>query len=397
MPYPFSNSPVEKYLKIHRKYSLERHKQACLWESVDSTPDQKISASKKIKEINESISQLKKIIPIPSRRFDVFRSPFEQAMKKFYSDNPEPLNPLQCSHPIKEKRLKRLKNHSWHLVDQCLRCGKVTEYYKKNNHTDYLKFDETLCRTIQTIHDDWQKEHHKHYVQASFGKDYQEFDYKGFRETYELTYPEPIYQENCSHIHSTTTLRTYKNGATAVVVQCLQCGHHLKSVSKSTVQSIEHLLPFDENLKDGCNQAHSQWCKQFYTAFELAKKEFEVQRQKDIERGGCIIEYNDTFSTYYYSPEWENTRQRIFLRDDHRCQACQKPAECVHHLTYDRLGEENDFDLISLCHACHIKVHNIQRDAGNLIILTPIEISKLNKLKLQGLSVYLSSSESITS
>ncbi|OMH28137.1 hypothetical protein BGP75_22140 [Motiliproteus sp. MSK22-1] len=84
-----------------------------------------------------------------------------------------------------------------------------------------------------------------------------------------------------------------------------------------------------------------------------------------------------TFGTYYTSKEWKKTRNRILIRDDMTCQACGNLAETVHHLIYDRIGRENDLDLISLCNHCHAEVHTYQDMNGIGYRLTPKEIEAL--------------------
>ncbi len=72
--------------------------------------------------------------------------------------------------------------------------------------------------------------------------------------------------------------------------------------------------------------------------------------------------------TFYKSREWKQARQVILQRDNHLCQVCLKvnkitPADMVHHIIElkddweKRLNEDN---LVSLCNACHNKVHGIK-------------------------------------
>lgn len=66
---------------------------------------------------------------------------------------------------------------------------------------------------------------------------------------------------------------------------------------------------------------------------------------------------------YYDSPEWEERRQKVFKRDNYKCQSClDAPAEQCHHLTYEHFKNEPLFDLISVCKACHDKITLIDRE-----------------------------------
>ena len=101
--------------------------------------------------------------------------------------------------------------------------------------------------------------------------------------------------------------------------------------------------------------------------------------RSEIKAGKYTIRKNTRFNTYYDSDEWENTRTRMLKRDDAECQSCGETAECVHHITYERLGEENDLDLISLCDKCHEEVHRRQDLFRLGYRLTPEEIRTLEE------------------
>lgn len=73
------------------------------------------------------------------------------------------------------------------------------------------------------------------------------------------------------------------------------------------------------------------------------------------------IPYSE-YQEYIHSPVWYATRQKIFERDRYICQHCHTAVTLqnghCHHLTYDRLGNEDWCDLITLCRKCHEKVHS---------------------------------------
>jgi len=65
------------------------------------------------------------------------------------------------------------------------------------------------------------------------------------------------------------------------------------------------------------------------------------------------------YASYLMTDHWINKRDAILERDNHRCKQCKKTYLLhVHHLTYDRLGNEDDEDLITLCEDCHKRLHN---------------------------------------
>lgn len=64
------------------------------------------------------------------------------------------------------------------------------------------------------------------------------------------------------------------------------------------------------------------------------------------------------YDSYINSKAWDEKARRIRKRDGYRCQICganDVPLE-VHHLTYDRLYNELDGDLLTVCHSCHEKI-----------------------------------------
>lgn len=64
------------------------------------------------------------------------------------------------------------------------------------------------------------------------------------------------------------------------------------------------------------------------------------------------------YDEYLKSKHWKNLRTRL-IGDNRICAICKqhKSAIQLHHLNYDRLGNESDSDLIPLCTRCHKKMH----------------------------------------
>ncbi len=60
------------------------------------------------------------------------------------------------------------------------------------------------------------------------------------------------------------------------------------------------------------------------------------------------------YQEYLNSPHWQRLRVRILKRDGYKCTQCNETKELdVHHLSYDRLGQERDEDVATLCRRCH--------------------------------------------
>lgn len=69
------------------------------------------------------------------------------------------------------------------------------------------------------------------------------------------------------------------------------------------------------------------------------------------------------YHEYLLSPEWRIRRANILARDGGICRICiEAEARQVHHLTYDRVGEELDEDLVSVCFNCHKSLHTAEKN-----------------------------------
>jgi 5-methylcytosine-specific restriction endonuclease McrA len=65
-----------------------------------------------------------------------------------------------------------------------------------------------------------------------------------------------------------------------------------------------------------------------------------------------------TYPEYLASPAWQRTRRQALLRADFTCARCRATTRLqVHHVTYQRLGDEWPDDLEVLCAACHHAAH----------------------------------------
>jgi 5-methylcytosine-specific restriction endonuclease McrA len=73
----------------------------------------------------------------------------------------------------------------------------------------------------------------------------------------------------------------------------------------------------------------------------------------------------DAWRKRYYahlaSPKWQALRDQVIKRDKGLCVDCKKPPRRpqVHHLTYERMGDEHLEDLVLLCNGCHMKRHGL--------------------------------------
>jgi 5-methylcytosine-specific restriction endonuclease McrA len=64
-------------------------------------------------------------------------------------------------------------------------------------------------------------------------------------------------------------------------------------------------------------------------------------------------------NVYLKSDAWQRKRYVVLKRDNWTCKNCGRPATQVHHTRYAKrnIGKEPIHWLVSLCGACHQKIH----------------------------------------
>lgn len=86
------------------------------------------------------------------------------------------------------------------------------------------------------------------------------------------------------------------------------------------------------------------------------------------------IKGNTKYLVYLGSDEWKEIARARMEIDDYTCQCCgsrgtaQNPLE-VHHLSYKYIYHEKERvqeDLVTLCHICHLGVHNMMNRTTNV-------------------------------
>jgi 5-methylcytosine-specific restriction endonuclease McrA len=149
----------------------------------------------------------------------------------------------------------------------------------------------------------------------------------------------------CEHPNTRLVRRVLANGVLIVIRQCARCGSNRGAVKKAEVPDLNALPPWNEALRD-------RW-HQLCTARAQRRIE-ERERAFREKRTEWWIRYNE----YLETPEWAARRDAVLRRDNYLCRGCRiNRAVQVHHLTYDRVGREPLFDLVSVCLACHESIH----------------------------------------
>lgn len=89
-----------------------------------------------------------------------------------------------------------------------------------------------------------------------------------------------------------------------------------------------------------------------------------------------------TYRVYITSKRWYLKRDQLWNERIHVCGTCRclldEFTSALHHRTYLRMGDEQNNDLVFLCHNCHEQIHFYQN--GKKKSLHPISLAKEERL-----------------
>lgn len=90
---------------------------------------------------------------------------------------------------------------------------------------------------------------------------------------------------------------------------------------------------------------------------------FRVQSSDPQDR-----EWRQKYDKHIRSTKWKNIREALFKLRGRECEVCGNgsPTLELHHLNYDRLGNELPSDLKIVCQPCH-EQEDAKRDAETLV------------------------------
>lgn len=153
----------------------------------------------------------------------------------------------------------------------------------------------------------------------------------------------------CNHEEMELRLKINSAGQRCFVSQCLRCGFDEQIArAKLSKEQIEQasIVPFDRPLrKSWTDRRHLEYekrCNDYYN---------NVVPQKSAV-------WWEWYNRYLASPQWQEKRRKVLGRCKGICEGCGKrPAHHIHHLTYDRVGDEMLFDLVAVCLDCHRRIH----------------------------------------
>lgn len=381
MAYPFESKLLDSYLTAKRDLVYKILVVQCRLHQYEHGCDRYVETMRELTTLRNKENELKEKNALTPRNIDVFLSYAERKVSQFEHAFPKPVTVRECSHKKSERRVKTHGNLSQHVVVQCLICGADIESVQKSDapNWEYLpEFNQKLRDDRNARIMEWKEQREVVYLNAIGLKPMSKFDSDAFKTKFTSIYSVPFNPGSCKHEHQEFTIRTLRNGSTSVVSQCTTCGKHIKNVPKNSITDLALLNPFDQLKKEALEAIYNAYYV-FYLECKNREEKIHIENELKVRRNTKISPSKTRQTGYYNSDEWSKTRERIFARDDFVCQSCGKGAECVHHITYERFGEENDLDLISLCKACHYEVHQRQNSVSYEYILTPTEISTLNQ------------------
>lgn len=151
----------------------------------------------------------------------------------------------------------------------------------------------------------------------------------------------------CQHLHAAPCEKFKRNGHRYYRLQCPDCGAALSG----------HLKFATVNAWIANGSMLGTWNEEKYTA--IIRQRFAAAAEIKRNFGLDAFGFWERYDRYLLSDEWQVRRRRILVRDHHMCQqpGCTREADHVHHLTYERVGEEWDTDLTSVCFPCHRQLH----------------------------------------
>ena len=178
-----------------------------------------------------------------------------------------------------------------------------------------------------------------------------------------------LYKANCRFEKACKPeprIRRYQSGITHYVTQCATCGCSFgQPFPKKLLDSSIPIEPFNEEFEK------KYFDKAFKDLFILSDKQKKLQTirkqlKADYFKNVLNLPFDDfetAYQAYLNSSHWQAKRQVILKRDNYECQFCKaSKATQVHHLNYDNLGNESDFELLSVCYNCHQIIHDIENN-----------------------------------
>ena len=141
---------------------------------------------------------------------------------------------------------------------------------------------------------------------------------------------------------------SFESGRTELREQCADCGRLLAGARRHSLAGrntpwvdLGGLKLREQKRQEALRVQQEEW--------EERRRQYEADRQAHRER----------YRAYLLTPQWREKRELVIRHADGLCQGCGiQPAEQVHHLTYQNIGNEFLWELRAVCKDCHERVHS---------------------------------------
>jgi 5-methylcytosine-specific restriction endonuclease McrA len=151
--------------------------------------------------------------------------------------------------------------------------------------------------------------------------------------------------------------RVIANGSKIFGLQCVVCGAW-KAKSRSHFGVDIPIKEYDESIRERF------WKERRIESERVGALILDAQR---TSRDNETAKRKEQYYQYLKTPRWAATRRAVLERDRFICQGCLcEEATEVHHITYDNIGSELFFQLVSVCRKCHAKIHGNDMDKTDL-------------------------------
>lgn len=146
---------------------------------------------------------------------------------------------------------------------------------------------------------------------------------------------------SCTHENRELRIRIIVDGRKTHYRQCILCGYAGNAVPKKVAESelkSQSAPPFDDDLEHYWRgRRHAEYVSTYQLIAPMLRVEYEE---------------------YLASEAWAQRRAAIIRNANGICQCCAHfPAIQAHHVTYERIGQEHESDLMAVCSFCHGLLH----------------------------------------
>ena len=166
------------------------------------------------------------------------------------------------------------------------------------------------------------------------------FDYATFEAQLAIFLP-------CQHHGAEPRFKIKSTGKPYFKIQCPHCGKPLSGqLPFAVVEDFRHTWG---RIKPWDHAKEEQWVERRLSVGEILRGDQNLRR-----RAAWWSQYEE----YLLGDEWRDIRHRIMDRAAGRCEKCrERSPKHVHHLCYDRVGHEEETDLMAVCLECHQSLH----------------------------------------